>query len=119
MAKPPVTIPFPLSSAPGARPQESAGRLINCFAEPLGDTAGARQVYHRSPGLSAFATTGFAGFRGAIVANGLLYVALNGEVVSINSSGTVTTIGTLSGTDPCIFAKNNKTPTADIVVVNG
>lgn len=115
----PVPIPFPLSSAPGAQPQESAGRLINVFAEPLGDAAGARQAYHRSPGLSAFATTGFAGFRGAILANGLLYAALNGEVVSINGAGVVTTIGVLSGTDPCIFAKNNKTPTADIVVVNG
>ena len=27
-----TAVPFPVTSAPGARPQESAGRLINAYA---------------------------------------------------------------------------------------
>lgn len=46
-------VPWPLSTSPGQRPQEGAGRLINVFAEPRGENLGA--VYHRVPGASVFA----------------------------------------------------------------
>jgi len=52
----PSPIPFPLSSFPGANPQEGAGRLINCYAEPLGEaskpSAPAPVVWRGSAGLS-------------------------------------------------------------------
>lgn len=119
MPAPPVPIPFPLSSAPGSQPQESAGRLINLVAEPLGPTAGARQAWHRAPGLTLEAVSGLTGYRGGILANSLIYAAIGAFVVSVDSSHNVSVIGALAGTDPCIFAHNNKQPTADIVVVNG
>ena len=40
-----TAINFPLSTAPGQRPQEGARRLINCYAEPRGESTGA--VWHR------------------------------------------------------------------------
>lgn len=116
----PVQISFPLSTSPGQDPQESGGRLINCFADPLGEAAAARQSWKRSPGLSLFAVVAGSGaFRGAILANNLIYVAIGTTVYSVAANGTVTTIGSLPGTGQVIFAHNEKSPTADIVAVTG
>jgi hypothetical protein len=46
-------VPWPLSTSPGQRPQEGAGRLINVFAEPRGE--GLNAVWHRVPGAIVFA----------------------------------------------------------------
>lgn len=116
--RPPVDIPWPLSTAPGARPQESAGRLINCTAEPLGDTAGAQAAWHRSPGLSTFAVLGIAGYRGSILVNNILYVAVANRLLRTNAAGTVVNIAALPGTKTVTFAKNNANPTPDIQVVD-
>lgn len=53
-------VTWPLSTSPGQRPQEGAGRLINMFAEPRGEGLGA--VWHRVPGARVFATDPPAGF---------------------------------------------------------
>lgn len=53
-------VPWPLSTSPGQRPQEGAGRLINVFAEPRGENLG--PVYHRVPGATVFARAPSVGF---------------------------------------------------------
>ncbi len=50
-----VNVPWPLSTSPGRKLQEGAGRLINVFAEPRGEDQGA--VWRRSPGTTVFART--------------------------------------------------------------
>lgn len=58
-------VPWPVSTSPGQRPQEGAGRLINVFAEPRGvDSSGnpLGVVWHRVPGVRVFASGGPAGF---------------------------------------------------------
>ncbi len=118
MHAPPREIPFPLSTAPGARPQESAGRLINCYAEPLGETGPAKAVWRRAPGLTAFsADTGFTGFRGGILVNNLYYAAFANRLVTLDMSANITTVGTLGGTSKVFFARNNLTPTPQIACV--
>jgi hypothetical protein len=70
-----IHIPFPLSSAPGGvSGQESAGRLINCYAEPLGKDIGAQKgfvppvvVWRKSPGLAQFCASTQSGFRGGLL----------------------------------------------------
>ena len=121
-----VHIPFPLSSSPGASPQESAGRLINCYAEPLGKvveadkkTAPPPVVWRKVPGLSLFAASGAqTGFRGALnLDNVTLYAAWSGKVTKFNSSGTETVLtGSLTGTEKVFWARNNKA-TPDVVCV--
>lgn len=119
-----VPIPFPLSSAPGASAQESAGRLINCYAEPLGKDVQAKKgmeppkvVWRKSPGLSLFGASGQTGFRGQILVDNTLYAAWSGKVTKFTSGGTETLLtGSLSGTEKVFFARNNKT-TPDIVCV--
>jgi hypothetical protein len=111
-----VSIPFPLSSAPGRVPQEGAGRLLNCFAEPLGD---GRVVWARCPGLTRFATSTQESFCGGLLVAGTLYTAWNGHVATFNSTGTETVLtGTLlTTTSKGFWARNNK-PTPDIVFID-
>lgn len=114
-----VSIPFPLSTAPGQNPQESAGRLINCFAEPLGKTAIAGARWTRSPGYTTFGTSARTGCRGIIQIGGTLYAAFNGQLEKWTSSGGASTnVGALTGTKKVFFFRNNKTPTPDQFIVD-
>lgn len=112
-----IPIPFPLSSSPGASAQESAGRLINCYAEPLGkDIEAAKKlkppavVWRKSPGMSVFGTSGQTGWRGKLLVANTLYSAWSGKVSSFTSGGIETLLsGSLPGTEKVFFARNNKT----------
>jgi hypothetical protein len=120
-----VPIPFPLSSSPGASPQESAGRLINCYAEPLGKDIEAKKgmapprvVWRKSPGLSLQNTSTQTGFRGGLLVGSALYTAWSGKAATYTSTGTEAVLtGTLNGTEKVFWARNNKTPTPDVVCV--
>jgi hypothetical protein len=119
-----VPIPWPLSSAPGANPQESAGRLINCYAEPLGKDVEAKKgfappmvVWRKAPGLSLLGTSSLTGFRGQLLVGNTLYSAWSGRASSFTSGGLETLLtGTLPGSEKVFFARNNKT-TPDVVCV--
>lgn len=119
-----VPIPFPLSSSPGASAQESAGRLINCYAEPLGKDVLAKKgfeppkvVWRKSPGLSVFGLSGQTGFRGQILVDNTLYAAWSGKASKFTSGGVESLLtGTLPGTDKVFWARNNKS-TPDVVCV--
>ncbi|CAL8974431.1 hypothetical protein RHODGE_RHODGE_03323 [Rhodoplanes serenus] len=114
-----TAIPFPLSTSPGANPQDSAGRLINTFAEPLG--RGARSVarWRRAPGLTLFGSTARTGCRGMHEINGILYSAWNGRLVKHTAAGgAAADIGALNGAARVFFFRNNKTPTPDQFVVD-
>jgi hypothetical protein len=121
---PPTTIPTPLSTFPGATPQESAGRLINCLAEPLGDPqqqgAGAPKdaiVWRRAPGLSQFALTTQSGYRGGMIANNLSYEAFANEALTVDASGNVTLLGAFPGTKRISIARNQAS-NPDVVAVD-
>lgn len=116
--RPPVPVPWPSSSAPGARAQESAGRLINSYCEPLQvDSAPAKMVWRKTPGLSRFAISGFTGYRGGILVGNLAYFAFSGKLVTVDIAGVVTLVGTLSGTKRVTFARNNLVPTPNVCCV--
>lgn len=102
-----VSIPFPLSTSPGARGQESAGRIINGYAEPLGKGARTQAVYKRCPGMTEFSATVETGLRGALEISGAVRAIFANRVLLINSSGVESTIATLSGTARFIVARNN------------
>lgn len=115
-----VDIVFPTSTAPGARPGEGSGRLINCYAEPLDTGARSQFARRRSPGLRRLLTTAFPGCRGYHFYNGDLYVAQSGRLLRINQSGSSyisTNLGSLPGSGRVTFARNNKAPVPDILCV--
>jgi hypothetical protein len=119
-----MQIPFPLSSSPGKTPQEGHGRLLNCYAEPLGVDINlakgypqAKAVWRRSPGLSQFATTANTGYRGGILVGSTFFAGWSGKVRSYNSAGAETVVGNLTGTKKLFWARNNNA-TPDIVAVD-
>jgi hypothetical protein len=109
---PSAGIPYPLSSFPGANPQESAGRLINCTAEPLGEgqnpSGPSLQVWRRQPGLSQHnnAPNAQTGYRGGLIVNNLSYEIWSGNASTVDVNGNVTSLGSFPGTKHVSIARN-------------
>lgn len=111
----PVDVPWPVSSFPGANPQESAGRLINVYAEPLGSAKPAQPgipqktdiVWRRSPGMSQHAITAQSGYRGGLIVNNLAYEIFSGQALTVDINGVVAVLGALAGTKGVSIARNN------------
>lgn len=115
-----TAIPFPISSSPGVKPQEGAGRLFNCFAIKNEQTARYPVTWRRCAGLrEALTVPGFIHLRGAIVVGSTLVAVFDERVFAITKSGvtySATNLGELTGTGRVTLAKNsNSTP--DIVAV--
>jgi hypothetical protein len=112
-----VAIPFPPSSAP-SKFAESGGRLINVYAEKLPDGRIARR---RVPGLrQLLGELPFDVCRGFINVNGVLLTVVGTRLFKVTLSGgafTATDLGAIGGSGPVFFARNNKSPTPDIVAV--
>jgi hypothetical protein len=103
-----VAITWPFSTAPGLKPSEGAGRLINCYAEPMGSGGRASYAIHRVPGLLAFGTSARTGFRGAFLCQNVLYAGFSGKLEKWTSAGGASTnVGNLNGTKKGFFAQNN------------
>lgn len=110
----PKAIPFPKTAAPGQQPSEGAGSLVNCSYEKRDGV----DTWRRVPGFDLVTDAGFGTPRGAIDVNGTLYWAAQDKAVTIDAFGGVTTIpGTLSGSNPVTWARNNRAPTPDVVCV--
>jgi hypothetical protein len=65
-----------------------------------------------------FADSAESGFRGGLLVGSALYAAWSGKASTFDSSGTETVLsGTLNGTEKVFWARNNKSPTPDVVCV--
>jgi hypothetical protein len=111
----PLLIPFPQSSQPGDLPGEGVGRLVNRYYE----ADGAIDLHRWVPGLAPFADLLVGVPRGQIDVNNTLYAARANAVVTVSTSGAVTPLsGALNGSDLVTWAKNNRSPTPDVVAVS-
>jgi hypothetical protein len=111
---------FPITTAPGARAGEGAGRLINCYAEKLAEGARSGYARRRVPGLRRLVDTDHNACRGVHFYNGNLFVAQDNRLTRIGFDGTdyvATDIGELPGSGRVTFARNNKAPVNDILCV--
>lgn len=111
-----VAIPFPISTSPGQKPQEGAGRLVNVFAEPRGEGLG--PVWHRAPGSITFATTANSNFRGGLQVGTTLFAAWTNTIKTVTSGGVVSNLDTLTGTDKIFIARNNNATPQVVIVCN-
>lgn len=113
-----VAIPFPVGTSPGVEPSEGAGRLKNCRAEKLGTNARAIAVRHRVPGLTSWGTSDEQTFRGSLLNGSTLYAAFEDTVVKYTSAGgAAAAVDDLDGSDRVFWARNNKRPTPDVMIV--
>lgn len=115
-----TAIPFPISSSPGAKPQEGAGRLINCFAAKNEQGARFPVRWTRTAGLRQIVdVSSYSHLRGAIFNESTIIAAFDNRAVAITVSAglySASDLGALAGTGPVTVAKNNAA-TPDIVCV--
>lgn len=114
----PVEIQWPQSSFPGSNPQESQGRLINSYMEPVGDGKQTILKWIRSSGLSIFSATAKSGYRGGLVVGGNSYEVWLNDASTVNAVGQVTDIGAFPGTQNVSIARNQASPSPDVVAVD-
>ena len=116
---PPVPIPFPTSTFPGNNPQESSGRLINCYADPISDQpAQNNYCYRRAPGLSLLAIMGSSSYRGGLTVHGVAYECLDNIAWKVHAGGSLTEIGTFPGERPLAGIAQNQAEIPDVVAVD-
>lgn len=112
-----VSLVFPPSSNPGLRPQESAGRLINAFAEKALVGAPSQIIHRRSPGLPRMTQTFLSiHTRGFLDAGSSCIWILDERVASFSTGFGVVDCGALSGTEPVTTARNNAAVRNNLVV---
>src|SRR5882757_708140 len=96
-----TAVPFPVTSSPGARAQEGAGRLINGHVVKTEQGAPTPLKWTRSPGLAELTTANHSGYRGFVEYNGGIISVLANRVALLAKSGSsygFTDLGALSGT---------------------
>lgn len=110
-------IVFPTSSAPGTKPQESAGRLINAFTEKTLTGAPSDRIIRRSPGLTRVANNGVGVHtRGFLDIGTFAFWLVDDRALSFDIGYTINNLGSLSGTKPVTTARNNHNPPQYVVV---
>lgn len=117
-----VAIPFPVSSAPGARPQEGGGRLINAYAEQTAQGARAPVIWRRAPGLNRrLDIQAHAHCRGLLLVGTTLLHVLDERLYAVTEVGGVlnaVNLGALSGDDLITIAHNNAATPSIVAVTN-
>jgi hypothetical protein len=111
-------ISFGLESRPGRFGPEGGARLINAYVEQGSSDGKAPTYLYCRPGLVSFATLSGGPFRGAIELGEYAYVVNGTAVDRVDSSGTVVTVGSFTGTAPVSMARNRKAPDAQVAMVS-
>ena len=118
-----IPIIFPLSSFPGASTQESAGRIVNAYSEPLDDpqapSGPSTAVWRRAPGLSQHNSqaTGQTGYRGGLIVGALSYEVWSGNLSTADVNGIYASVGVITGTKKVSIARNQAV-TPNVVIVD-
>lgn len=115
-----TAIPFPISSAPGVKPHEGAGRLINCRAEKTELGSRAPVLWRRAAGMNEMIdVSSHVHLRGAIMVGSTMVAVFDERVYAVEMSGPTliaTNLGELQGTGRVTIARN-RAATPDIVAV--
>lgn len=114
-----VPLALPLQSSPGRYGPDSAGQLINAYAEKAGEGGKAQFPVYPIEGLASFATlTGGSKYRGGISLNAYGYVVSGPLLHKVDNAGAVTLIGGFPGSEPVFMARNRKSAGAQIALVS-
>jgi len=99
-----------LGSAYVARSVSAAdNRMVNLFPEIVPEGGKEPAFLNRAPGLRYLTTVGTGPIRGLWTFGGVLFAVSANKLYKIDSSYTVTLLGTVSGTGPVSMADNGAT----------
>jgi hypothetical protein len=113
---PKVNLPIPLGFYSHQSRPFSAQRCINWIPTVARTTALNQAALIQRPGIKSFADTALGSCRGAWVMAGVPYFVSGTSLVSVDSAGVVTTIGTIAGANRVSMADNG---TLLVIVVPG
>lgn len=115
-----IPLSLNMKSAPSRFQQGGAARLVNGFAEEIGEEGRVTFALYCADGLQGFAALDgiTTGIRAALEVDGALYAVAGTQLWKIKSNGVVTSLGSMSisATEPVYMARNRRS-TPDIVVV--
>lgn len=112
---------LPLRSNPARYGYEGAARLVNCYAEEIGEEGRSRVAIYPVDGVADFAPIpgGSGGCRAMLEVGGYLYAVIGTTLYRVSSDGvTVDTVGGIATTGMVTMARNRKA-TTQIGVVSG
>lgn len=115
-------IPLSLNknSAPSRFQQGGDARLVNGFAEEIGQEGRVTFALYCADGLQGFAALDgiTTGIRAALEVDGALYVVAGTQLWKIQSNGNVTSLGSMSiSATAAVYMERNRRSTPDITVV--
>ncbi|MFA5952246.1 MAG: hypothetical protein WC807_18415 [Hyphomicrobium sp.] len=120
---PPVPISLGVRSNPSRHAKQAGNaRLINCFAEQIGEEGKVQTVITACPGLSPFGGSfGTGGIRSMIEVDGFLYPVAGAQLAKFDSSGNTQTIGPVptAATAPVYMRRNRAVPPQIGIVSDG
>lgn len=99
-------VQFAAHSYQDESPPVSCQRLVNLYMGPQPPDAKSQRVLYGTPGFTAFATCGSGPVRGMLGMGDNLYVVSGTELYRVDSSGTATLAGTITGIRPVSMANN-------------
>jgi len=111
--------PISLGTKSNPNRNDTQAKLVNCYAENLGDDNEAQWALYACDGFSSFSSLVSGGVtRGMFnLDDTSLYVVTGSRINSVNTAGTATDIGALATTGTAYMARNRKTPNAQVAIV--
>lgn len=114
-----MPVALALQSSKGRTGRESAARLINCYAEPIGGDGKHPDAVYACEGLGNAVTLSLTagGVRAMIAIETDLYAVCGRDVVRYPLAGSPSVIYTLPGDGPVYMARNRRSPDVQVGVV--
>lgn len=114
-----VPIQLATKSNLGRNAQESAAKLVNCYAESNGEHAKHPFSVHACNGFTEFAALASGGaVRGMLAVGAYLYVVAGRVLYRVDSTGTSQFIGGIPTDGPVYMGRNRREPSPEIGIVS-
>ncbi len=99
--------------------QAGNARLINCFAEEIGEEGKSPTVITACAGLATFGDSlGSSGIREALDVDGNLYTAAGSSLYKVDASANVTTVGGIPTSNAPVYMRRNRASPVQIGLVS-
>lgn len=107
------------TSNPGRHGAEGAARLINCYAEGMGQEGKTSWPLQASAGLQLFTTAGTGPIRAKLELDNLLYVVSGRSLYKVDENGAAVFVGSIPTDGAVTMARNQRTTYPQIGIVTG